>query len=384
MPLPHCPLCANTGVPFWQRSNFHLYQSALAPDAPARLAFAMDLNLYFCDECLHVFLHPRPPEDILSQHYEEDYGAYTSPLETQGLTASTNDPSCVYMAEMIREHFSRGVRIVEVGGYDGYVLKQLEPLASEVLLIDGSEAGTAIARRHGIQTRTAFLDRVLAEELAGTFDVVICRHVIEHVPDPSSLLSDLGMLLAEGGLLFVETPDLASMLKNRLMRIVMLEHLHTFSIQSLEKYAKKSGLTAVDIAIPNTLAFVALLQKDTTEAHAYPLRPIDDPNTLRANAHAWAYNIDEHNSKISHIVAEWHKSGKNIWIWGASTAGGSLFGDYYSQDPKQFKGFIDSDPTKYGRRFFAVPNLPIVSPEEAHAQGIDAILIATYAVDEVR
>lgn len=41
----------------------------------------------------------------------------------------------------------------------------------------------------------------------GTFDAVLCFHLVEHLPDPRKAASEFGRVLKKGGLLFVEAPN---------------------------------------------------------------------------------------------------------------------------------------------------------------------------------
>ena len=53
------------------------------------------------------------------------------------------------------------------------------------------------------------------------------------------------------------------------------------------------------------------------------------------------------------------------------------------QRQEDFQGYIDSDPRKVGDRFASAPGLPIVSPEQAATRGVDAVVIASFSVDEI-
>jgi len=47
----------------------------------------------------------------------------------------------------------------------------------------------------------------------GSFDVVIIKHIVEHLPDPARAIKEIGRVTAPGGVLILATPNLDSLLK---------------------------------------------------------------------------------------------------------------------------------------------------------------------------
>jgi SAM-dependent methyltransferase len=97
------------------------------------------------------------------------------------------------------------LRALEVGPGSGVYLPLLVSIADEVVAVDVEDAFLARARElPGVR---AVRDDVTASALpAGSFDVVLCSEMIEHVPDPRPALRGLRRLLAPGGTLVLSTP----------------------------------------------------------------------------------------------------------------------------------------------------------------------------------
>lgn len=349
--MSNCPICDKHAEILLQRSNFHFYQM------PGGGSTTYPLQLNYCVTCEHAFLDPRPSTRLLEEYYSTGYEFYTSILET-GLTAASEEPSLKIIATLLKPDD----KVADIGGFDGYALHKL---GFKGVLIDPSQQGTAIARKHGIDAITAFLDAQLAKEHAGTFDVVLSRHVIEHIEDPVAFLTHLKAICKSDGRIIIETPNLASIVRNLLLRPIHLDHLHLFSVHSLDRAAKAVGLSVSRNFEPNTLAIIAELTPEKADQRKLNLPYKEFTDKVAA---------------VEHSIRAWLKDKHDVWIWGASTAGGALFGDYFMVEPELFKGFIDSNPTKHGKRFAAAPNLPIVSPDSVKP---GAILIATYAAEEV-
>lgn len=102
-----------------------------------------------------------------------------------------------------------GKAALDVGCGAGLVCEPLARLGADVTGVDAAAENVAAASAHA---EGAGLDiRYMAGEVAGldigTFDLVTCLEVIEHVADKPAFLSDLLRRLAPGGLLVLSTPN---------------------------------------------------------------------------------------------------------------------------------------------------------------------------------
>ena len=103
-----------------------------------------------------------------------------------------------------------GRRILDVGCGGGILAEALARRGAQVTGIDLGEAPLAVARLHGIESGVAVDYRcmaaeALADEAPGTFDVVTCLEMLEHVPDPAAVVRACAELVKPGGHLFFST-----------------------------------------------------------------------------------------------------------------------------------------------------------------------------------
>ena len=104
----------------------------------------------------------------------------------------------------------RGARVADVGCGGGLLSEALVRAGARVTGIDLGEKVIEIARLHlhesnlDIDYRVQSSAELAAAEPAG-FDVVCCMELVEHVPDPAALVSDLAAMLKPGGRLFMST-----------------------------------------------------------------------------------------------------------------------------------------------------------------------------------
>jgi len=134
----------------------------------------------------------------------------------------------------LRLHFIRqfaelsGRRVVDVGCGGGILTEGLAKAGAEALGIDLSEELIDIADLHGLETGiTAHYRKISAETLAeqqpAGFDHVTCMEMLEHVPDPASIIRACATLVKPGGMVFFST--LNRVPKAYLLAILAAEHL---------------------------------------------------------------------------------------------------------------------------------------------------------------
>ncbi len=122
----------------------------------------------------------------------------------------------------------QGKRIVDVGCGGGILTEGLAKKGADTLGIDLSEDLLDIAELHGLESGiNARYKKVSAESLAeqepASFDHVTCMEMLEHVPDPGSIISACATLVKPGGMVFFST--LNRVPKAYLLAIVAAEHL---------------------------------------------------------------------------------------------------------------------------------------------------------------
>jgi 2-polyprenyl-6-hydroxyphenyl methylase/3-demethylubiquinone-9 3-methyltransferase len=101
-----------------------------------------------------------------------------------------------------------GRRAADVGCGAGLLAEPLARLGAEVTAVDAAPENVAAARIHA-QGQGLDIDYRVGgvETLAGSYDLVTCLEVLEHVAEPRAFVAGLGRILAEDGLLILSTPN---------------------------------------------------------------------------------------------------------------------------------------------------------------------------------
>jgi 2-polyprenyl-6-hydroxyphenyl methylase/3-demethylubiquinone-9 3-methyltransferase len=134
-----------------------------------------------------------------------------------------------------------GKNVLDVGCGGGILSESMARLGARVTGIDMGEAPLAVAKLH-LKESGAHVDyrRVSAEDLAnerpGTFDVVTCLEMLEHVPDPATTVRSLATLVRPGGSVFVSTINRNP--KSFLFAIVGAEYVLNLLPRGTHEYMK--------------------------------------------------------------------------------------------------------------------------------------------------
>jgi 2-polyprenyl-3-methyl-5-hydroxy-6-metoxy-1,4-benzoquinol methylase len=232
--VPVCDLCGSSsgGAMFPTHDRLHRLPGTFA--------------LVRCKGCGLVRLSPRPTLDQLGLYYpDEDY----LPHQFASFPEETSERAMGRVRDAVRDEVLRGLgyptrahrwmrplatvarrplrrrisfnwrgfppyvgkgRVLDIGSGNGFFLAMLRHYGWEVRGVDMSASAAETTRREfGIDVHVGEVtDDVFERE---QFDFVHMSHVIEHVPSPMVVLARVRELLRPGGLLYIETPNIASL-----------------------------------------------------------------------------------------------------------------------------------------------------------------------------
>jgi 2-polyprenyl-3-methyl-5-hydroxy-6-metoxy-1,4-benzoquinol methylase len=150
-----------------------------------------------------------------------------------------------------------GERVLDVGCSTGYLARPLVARGCEVVGIEQDPAAAQAAREVCQEVVVGDVETMAMPFAPGSFDVVLCGDLIEHLRTPEDFLARVRPLLAAGGRLVLTTPTVA----NWAMRLGLLvgrwrytergildrTHLHLFTRATLVEALERSGYRVVDL-----------------------------------------------------------------------------------------------------------------------------------------
>lgn len=104
----------------------------------------------------------------------------------------------------------QGKRVLDVGCGGGILSESMYFQGADVVGIDLGEKALNVAKLHQLESGAKVAYQYisveqLAAEQPGSFDVVTCMEMLEHVPDPSAIVAACGRLVKPGGSVFFST-----------------------------------------------------------------------------------------------------------------------------------------------------------------------------------
>lgn len=220
-----------------------------------------------CRGCGFIFLNPTPEAAVLARYYPNDYYSYQNEDRPAPAAQASRNQSraAFYLRHPIRAvnalFYSKilgqnqdlpvrpGLRFLDVGCGDGAYLKTRLREGCECYGVDiGGEALKRLNVSHpAIQTHCG--DLWEAKWPAKSFDIVNVCHVLEHVPDPDRLLTEIRRILKPGGLIKVQLPNADSATRVLFRRFWQgyetPRHLWVFASGNLTALFERNGLSVV-------------------------------------------------------------------------------------------------------------------------------------------
>lgn len=370
-----CPVCGSSAtilflsrraVPVHQNMLYHEPQAAM--DAPRGT-----LELRVCTECAFVFNAAFDPAKLC---YGEDYD---------------NTQTCSrYFAEYVSglaRHLltTKGVRnskIVEVGCGKGHFLRELvedETTGNRGYGFDPSYLGPESVAGGRLLFRRDFYGPGCTDVKA---DLIVCRHVIEHVPQPVFLLDSIRQTMDHEGMPLVvcETPCVEWILRNKVVWDFFYEHCSYFSAGSLIRAMQQVGLQVETASHVFKDQYLWLEARTRVDAMVLPRSEPMEVVALCQEYTRWETRLI---SKWRVRLVELARRG-GVALWGAGAKGVTLAN---LLDPQRtlVTCVVDLNPRKQGC-FIPGTGHPIVDFRELRAHGVKTALQMNpnYAEENLR
>ena len=134
-----------------------------------------------------------------------------------------------------------GKKVLDIGCGGGILAESMAKKGAIVTGIDLSEKALKVADLHGLESGVqVHYEKIAAEDLAvreaGQFDIVTCMEMLEHVPDPASIVRACSTLVKPGGKVFFSTLNRNP--KSYLFAILGAEYLLRMLPKGTHDYAK--------------------------------------------------------------------------------------------------------------------------------------------------
>lgn len=259
-------------------------------------------------------------------------------------------------------------RVVEIGCGAGELLHALAEAAPRGTYVGFDPNAPADADTDAVTFRRELFDpAVHLAELAP--DVVVARHVLEHLHDPLALLQEIhatSEILGRPILLFVEVPCIDRCFETGRTADFFYEHYSHFTTTSLRTMLERSSTHVhfVEHGYGDEVVFgVAELGGSPTQ------------RSILAEAARFETRARDARSTVRRQLDRLHEDGARVALWGG-TGKAAMFINAFGADANRFPLVVDSDPAKVGT-FVPGMGQRIEFRDVLHERPVDVIVITT-------
>ena len=323
-----------------------------------------ELDLLLCESCSLIF----------NQAFSEDKTRYSSDYDN-----SQNHSSAfsLYVDDQIKwlmeNYIHTGDTIVEVGCGKGYYIREL------------LEKASAISVRGGYGFDTSYVGDERVESVNLTFfrdyygdiykhikpNLVIIRHVIEHISKPFEFLTNIHYLANEGALVFLETPDLDWILKNNVIFDFFYEHCSYYNHHSIKKLLSESGFDILEIRNGFDDQYMWVIAQKRKTIKRIETNTVDQ--SITRSYRDYPINRSSIMQLIRKKLEDDFRKKIKVALWGAG-AKGVTFANMFDQHNELINCLIDINSFKQNK-YIANSGHKVISPSEIIKYGIEKILI---------
>jgi len=360
---PLCPLCGEAGSSFLERSGVPVHQNLLLDSAiQARDLKRGVLCMCVCPSCEFVWNHAFDSQLL-------NYGAKYDNTQVHSPAFERHMDGLV--KHLVEDKGVRNAKVVEVGCGKGSFLRKLVEYPGSGNVGVGFDP-TYVGPETDLGGRLQFVRTFYDERSAAlAADVVVCRHVIEHVDHPLSLLKSVHAALAGSrqAQVYFETPCVEWILSNRVVWDFFYEHCSLFSPGSIRSAFERSGFSVNQVQHVFGGQYLWLDGAWGNDGIA-PTRH----NSKHVPDMATEFNLHETQLQAtwSRLLTKQAAKGP-VALWGAG-AKGVTFANLLDPQASRIACIVDVNPAKQNH-FLPGTGHPVVHPAELAGRSVGTILL---------
>jgi SAM-dependent methyltransferase len=178
-------------------------------------------------------------------------------------------------------------------------------------------------------------------------DLICCRHVFEHIPEPSGFLSLVQRTIGDRiSVVYFEVPNVRFILEHLSVWDIIYEHCNYFSRESLTAVFQQCGFAVVRLEETYGNQFLSLDARTTGSNKEVAGREMDLSN-LQASVDRFADLVQARLQGWQQRLAQWRAEGRSAVIWGGGAKAVSFLNMLKIAEPIPF--VVDINPRKQGR-----------------------------------
>lgn len=317
-------------------------------------------DVYRCEKCGHIQLIDTIPDEV-----------YKNYLYTPSNSRGFNEHIEWLTKDLITKFDPK--KIIEVGSANGKLLSSFKKKGCEVLGYEPSIKLSEISKNEDVLTLINFFSEKTS--ISYDADLIIMRHVLEHITDLDDIMIAVSKSLSKNGIFVIEVPNLLNIIKENQFYAFFNEHVSYFSVKSLKYLLNKFGFKIIeiqDVSLEGGSILIYASQsykyKETEEVE----KRINEENKI-INIDKFAKNTNKQIENIKSFVKKQNQKGLKIAAWGAGQRGVSLL-NICKFTNKDIRYVVDVNPN-YQNKLLPGCNIPVVHPDKIYQDPVDGIII---------
>jgi len=372
--LAVCPGCSSENLTTLQPEREH---KIFVTDAEE---MSVTTGVWGCDRCGLTFLNPRMGQKKLFEYYSQQ-----SRIPRESIHADS--PFAVLMEMQIDEierfkPICNGMRVLEIGCAEGFFLQSLEKRSNGKLNLYGIE----LSKKYINQAKRLLNDvQIFERPLEETdftmleFDIIVLRHVLEHLSNPMDCLKKIRSIMAPQGILYIEVPDSRNT-DPSISNFYHHEHLLYFTSEILNSYLRAAGFKPLLCERFDANPIGSGFSYPVIRAVSSPDQPSSLENFPGHAKRIYLENMTRNKAHLESLLApvcqrlqELIANKNSIGLFGAGPHTMDLL-ELLDVENIQWSKIFDNNPSKQGK---SMRGIPIVKPDKDSLNSVDCVLISS-------
>jgi len=234
-----------------------------------------------------------------------------------------------------------------------------------------------------LETVQSSLNIAKADELAkkyGQADILLVRHILEHVHEPKHFIQACHRLTKPGGIIVFEVPDCRKVFDGNDHCFLWEEHISYFTPDTLKGLLQQEGFHKISNLVypyPMEDSLVAIVVNDIYDSRVEVMTVTEEIRRVRN----FAISFTARKSAIQGMLNDRLKKGWRIALFGAGHLAAKFVNFYQLKD--KFVGVIDDSPHKQNH-FLPGSALPVITSTCLDTGDIDLCLLTLSPESEAK
>lgn len=195
--------------------------------------FGLTCHLVVCKNCGLGYLNPRWTEERYLDYYKFEYDKHYRPGLPVKDKGDWNSNAIIQRIKQFLPSRKTKIKVLDIGSGEGNNLIDFKDyfLEADLLAIEPSEKAQIKLAEMGVELVSNDVNSSFHKEYKGSIDVVIMRHVLEHMLDPKEVLRKVHQVMHQNTVLYIAVPN--NLKPNRSMTNWWVRVVHTFYFNAI-------------------------------------------------------------------------------------------------------------------------------------------------------